>query len=334
MILYMNARPRAVITGVSGQDGSYLAELLLDKGYQVFATTRSSRSSREHIAHIESRLDFVSVDFSALESVEAFVKKVQPCEFYNLGAQSFVPQSWDDPLGTCDSNAMAVLRILEAIRRHSPRTRYFQASSATMYGECEETPQTERTPFRPTTPYASSKVFAHHCVENYRKKHEIFAVSGILFNHESPRRGIEFVTQKIASSAARIKLGLQNCLSLGCLDARRDWGFAGDYVQAMWLMLQASEPEDFVIASGTTHSVRDVLDVAFNYLGLEWEPYVAVDQRFVRNKEEVLLVGDASKARERLGWAPLVSFEQLIEGMVQAQLEKCQLELQSAYSSN
>jgi GDPmannose 4,6-dehydratase len=330
----MNARPRAVITGVSGQDGSYLAELLLEKGYQVFATVRNSRSSREHIVHLESRLEFVPVDFSSLESVEAFVKRVQPCEFYNLGAQSFVPQSWEDPLGTCEANAMAVVRILEAIRRHSPRTRYFQASSATMYGECKESPQTERTPFEPTTPYASSKVFAHHCVENYRKKHRLFAVSGILFNHESPRRGADFVTQKIASGAARIKLGLQSSLSLGCLDARRDWGFAGDYVRAMWLMLQASGPEDFVIASGTTHSVRDVLKVAFSYLDLEWEQYVAVDQRFVRNREDVLLVGDASKAREKLGWIPHVSFEKLIEDMVQAQMEKCQLDLQSACFSN
>ena len=312
---------RAIITGITGQDGSYLAELLLDKGYEVTGIVRRlSTSNFWRIEHLLDRVTLRPADLLDQLSLVRVIQDVRPQEFYNLAAMSFVPASWDQPLLTGDYNAQGCTRVLEAIRQVDTGIRVYQASSSEMYGRVREVPQTEQTPFYPRSPYGVSKVFGHYITVNYRESYDIFAVSGILFNHESPRRGIEFVTRKVTDGVARIKLGLTDQLGLGNLDARRDWGFAGDYVQAMWLMLQQEKADDYVIATGVSHSVRDVVEIAFRHVGLDWQKYVRVDPAFLRPAEVDHLIGDASKARRVLGWQPEVTFEQLIAMMVDADL--------------
>jgi GDPmannose 4,6-dehydratase len=314
---------RAVITGVTGQDGSYLAELLLDKGYEVTGVVR--RASAPNIWRIEHLLDRITLrpaDLLDQLSLVRLIQEVRPHEFYNLAAMSFVPASWDQPLLTGEYNAMGVTRVLEAIRSVDPTIRIYQASSSEMYGRVREVPQTELTPFYPRSPYGVSKVFGHYITVNYRESYEMFAVSGILFNHESPRRGLEFVTRKVSDGVARIKLGLADALHLGNLDAQRDWGFAGDYVRAMWMMLQQDKADDYVIASGVTHSVRQLVEVAFGHAALEWQKYVRIDPALKRPAEVDHLIGNASKARRVLGWEPTVTFEQLIAMMVDADVER------------
>jgi GDPmannose 4,6-dehydratase len=314
---------RAVITGVTGQDGSYLAELLLDKGYEVTGVVR--RASAPNIWRIEHLLDRITLrpaDLLDQLSLVRLIQEVRPHEFYNLAAMSFVPASWDQPLLTGEYNAMGVTRVLEAIRSVDPTIRIYQASSSEMYGRVREVPQTELTPFYPRSPYGVSKVFGHYITVNYRESYEMFAVSGILFNHESPRRGTEFVTRKVTEGVARIRLGMTDHLPLGNLDACRDWGFAGDYVRAMWMMLQQDKADDYVIASGVTHSVRQLVEVAFAHAGLEWQKYVRIDPALKRPAEVDHLIGNASKARRVLGWEPTVTFEQLIAMMVDADVER------------
>ena len=312
---------RAIITGITGQDGSYLAELLLDKGYEVTGIVRRlSTSNFWRIEHLLDRITLRPADLLDQLSLVRVIQDVRPQEFYNLAAMSFVPASWDQPLLTGDYNAQGCTRVLEAIRQVDTGIRVYQASSSEMYGRVREVPQTEQTPFYPRSPYGVSKVFGHYITVNYRESYGIFAVSGILFNHESPRRGIEFVTRKVTDGVARIKLGLTDQLGLGNLDARRDWGFAGDYVKAMWLMLQQERADDYVIATGVSHSVRQLVEVAFHHVGLDWQKYVRVDPAFLRPAEVDHLIGDASKARRVLGWEPHVSFEQLIAMMVDADL--------------
>ena len=314
---------RAVITGITGQDGSYLAELLLEKGYDVTGVVR--RASAPNIWRIEHLLDRITLrpaDLLDQLSLVRLIQDVHPLEFYNLAAMSFVPASWDQPLLTGEYNAMGVTRVLEAIRQVDPTIRIYQASSSEMYGRVREVPQTELTPFYPRSPYGVSKVFGHYITVNYRESYEMFAVSGILFNHESPRRGPEFVTRKVTDGVARIRLGLADHLPLGNLDACRDWGFAGDYVRAMWLMLQQEKADDYVIASGVTHSVRQLVEVAFGHVGLDWQKHVRIDPALLRPAEVDHLIGDASKARRVLGWEPTVSFEQLVAMMVDADIEK------------
>jgi len=314
---------RAVITGITGQDGSYLAELLLEKGYDVTGVVR--RASAPNIWRIEHLLDRITLrpaDLLDQLSLVRLIQDVHPLEFYNLAAMSFVPASWDQPLLTGEYNAMGVTRVLEAIRQVDPTIRIYQASSSEMYGRVREVPQTELTPFYPRSPYGVSKVFGHYITVNYRESYEMFAVSGILFNHESPRRGPEFVTRKVTDGVARIRLGLADHLPLGNLDACRDWGFAGDYVRAMWLMLQQEKADDYVIASGVTHSVRQLVEVAFGHVGLDWQKHVRTDPALLRPAEVDHLIGDASKARRVLGWEPTVSFEQLVAMMVDADIEK------------
>ena len=314
---------RAVITGITGQDGSYLAELLLEKGYDVTGVVR--RASAPNIWRIEHLLDRITLrpaDLLDQLSLVRLIQDVHPLEFYNLAAMSFVPASWDQPLLTGEYNAMGVTRVLEAIRQVDPTIRIYQASSSEMYGRVREVPQTELTPFYPRSPYGVSKVFGHYITVNYRESYEMFAVSGILFNHESPRRGTEFVTRKVTDGVARIRLGLADHLPLGNLDACRDWGFAGDYVRAMWLMLQQERADDYVIASGVTHSVRQLVEVAFGHVGLDWQKHVRIDPALLRPAEVDHLIGDASKARRVLGWEPTVSFEQLVAMMVDADIEK------------
>jgi GDPmannose 4,6-dehydratase len=314
---------RAVITGITGQDGSYLAELLLEKGYEVTGVVR--RASAPNIWRIEHLLDRITLrpaDLLDQLSLVRLIQDVHPLEFYNLAAMSFVPASWDQPLLTGEYNAMGVTRVLEAIRQVDPTIRIYQASSSEMYGRVREVPQTELTPFYPRSPYGVSKVFGHYITVNYRESYEMFAVSGILFNHESPRRGPEFVTRKVTDGVARIRLGLADHLPLGNLDACRDWGFAGDYVRAMWLMLQQEKADDYVIASGVTHSVRQLVEVAFGHVGLDWQKHVRTDPALLRPAEVDHLIGDASKARRVLGWEPTVSFEQLVAMMVDADIEK------------
>jgi GDPmannose 4,6-dehydratase len=314
----------ALITGITGQDGSYLAELLLEQGYRVVGMTRrTSTDVHERIQHLIDDIEFVSGDLLDQSSVTEIVRGVKPDEVYNLAAQSFVPTSWQQPVLTGEFTALGVTRVLEAIRTTDPSIRFYQASSSEMFGKVVETPQRESTPFYPRSPYGVAKVYGHWITVNYRESYNMFAVSGILFNHETPRRGKEFVTRKISDGVARIKLGLAKELRLGNLDAQRDWGFAGDYVRAMWLMLQQPQPDDFVIATGRTHSVRDFVRIAFESAGLgSYEPYVVVDQRFVRPAEVDLLIGDPSKARRVLGWEPQVSFEELVEMMVRADLDR------------
>jgi GDPmannose 4,6-dehydratase len=314
---------RALITGITGQDGSYLAELLLDKGYEVFGMVRrSSTENFDRIAHLTDRITLVQADLLDQSSLVEALEDARPSELYNLGAQSFVPTSWKQPVLTAEFTAVGVTRMLEAVRRVASDIRFYQASSSEMYGKVREVPQSETTPFYPRSPYGVAKAYGHFITVNYRESYALFAVSGILFNHESPRRGLEFVTRKISDGVARIKLGLANELRLGNLDAKRDWGFAGDYVEAMWLMLQEEEPDDYVIATGEEHSVQEFVDIAFAHAGLDAKQYVKMDPEFLRPAEVDHLVGDATKAREQLGWQPRVSFKELVEMMVDADLER------------
>jgi GDPmannose 4,6-dehydratase len=314
---------RALITGITGQDGSYLAELLLEKGYDVYGMVRrSSTENFERIEHLTDRIALVQADLLDQSSLVEALEEAQPREVYNLGAQSFVPTSWKQPVLTAEFTAVGVTRLLEAIRRVDPDIRFYQASSSEMFGKVREVPQNEQTPFYPRSPYGVAKVYGHFITVNYRESYGLFAVSGILFNHESPRRGLEFVTRKISDGVARIKLGLADELRLGNMDAKRDWGFAGDYVEAMWLMLQPDEPEDFVIATGEEHSVRECAEIAFEHAGLKLDDHVAVDPQYLRPAEVDHLVGNAAKAKAKLGWDPRVSFHELVELMVDADLDR------------
>ncbi|MDP3911499.1 MAG: GDP-mannose 4,6-dehydratase [Gemmatimonadales bacterium] len=316
-------QPRAVITGVTGQDGSYLAELLLEKGYEVIGVVRrTSHDSYERIGHLLDRVQVVAADLLDQHSLTTVIRDAQPDEVYNLAAQSFVPTSWTQPVLTGEFTALGVTRLLEAIRLAHPTARFYQASSSEMFGKALETPQRESTPFYPRSPYGVAKVYGHWITVNYRESYGMFAVSGILFNHESPRRGLEFVTRKVTDAVARIKRGKATELRLGNLDAGRDWGFAGDYVDAMWRMLQQDEPRDYVIGTGETHTVRELCQVAFAHAGLDWQQYVQLDPRFVRPAEVDVLLADASQARRALGWAPHVTFEQLVKMMVDADLTR------------
>ena len=314
---------RAIITGITGQDGSYLAELLLSKGYEVVGTVRrASAPNFWRIQHLLDRITIKPADLLDQLSLIRLVDEVRPHEFYNLAAMSFVPASWEQPMLTGEFNAQGVTRVLEAVRHVDSSIRLYQASSSEMFGKVREVPQTELTPFYPRSPYGVSKVFAHYITVNYRESYNLFAVSGMLFNHESPRRGLEFVTRKVTDGVARIKLGLSDTLKIGNLDAHRDWGFAGDYVRAMWLMLQQERAEDYVIATGVSHSVKELIEIAFARVGLDWQKHVNVDQQFLRPAEVDLLIGDPSKAKRELGWTPQVSFKQLVEMMVDADMKR------------
>ncbi len=335
---------RALITGLTGQDGSYLAELLLEQGYEVFGLVRrSSTLNFDRISHIQDKLHILSGDLLDQNSLNTAITEARPHEVYNLAAQSFVPTSWKQPVLTGEATALGVMRMLEAIRQVDPSIRFYQASSSEMFGKIgsiektpqtpQNTPQNEETPFYPRSPYGVAKVYGHWITVNYRESYGLFAVSGILFNHESPRRGLEFVTRKITHGAARIKLGLAKELRLGNLDPSRDWGFAGDYVRAMWLMLQQDEPRDYVIGTGVPHSVRDLVELAFGYLDLDWREHVVEDDRFLRPAEVEHLVADCKKAKKELGWQPAVDFEGLIRMMVDADLELVSAGLQGQESS-
>lgn len=317
--------PTALITGVTGQDGSYLAEFLLERGYRVVGMVRRTSTLNFHrIAHIQDKLDLVPGDLSDQISLIRILEEYKPDEVYNLAAQSFVQTSWNQPVFTGDVTALGVTRVLDAIRIVNPKIRMYQASSSEMFGKVVQVPQSENTPFYPRSPYGVAKVYGHWITINYRESYNMFATSGILFNHESPRRGLEFVTRKITHQAARIKLGLADELRLGNLDARRDWGFAGDYVRAMWLMVQCDTPQDYVVATGETHSVEQFLNVAFEHLDLDWREFVVQDERFMRPAEVDLLVGDPSKAGRELGWEPAVSFPELVKMMVDADMRLVQ----------
>ena len=314
---------KAVITGITGQDGSYLAELLLSSGYQVIGVVRRlSVPNHERIKHLSDQVELRSADLLDQLSLIRLIDDVRPTEFYNLAAMSFVPASWDQPLLTGEFNSMGVARVLEAIRQVDPSIRFYQASSSEMFGKVREVPQSETTPFYPRSPYGVSKTFGHYLTVNYRESYGMFATSGILFNHESPRRGLEFVTRKVSYGVAKIKLGLSNTLLLGNLHAERDWGFAGDYVKAMWLMLQQDQPDDYVVATGVSHSVQELVEVAFAHADLDWHDYVQIDQKLNRPAEVDRLVGNSSKARTELKWEPTVDFKKLIEMMVDADLER------------
>jgi GDPmannose 4,6-dehydratase len=314
---------RALITGLTGQDGSYLAELLLSHGYEVHGIVRrASAYNYWRIDHLLDRITIHPADLLDQLSLIRVLDVVRPHEFYNLAAMSFVPASWDQPMLTGEYNAQGVTRALEAVRQVDPTIRFYQASSSEMFGKIREVPQTELTPFHPRSPYGVSKVFAHYITVNYRESYDLFAVSGILFNHESPRRGLEFVTRKVTDAVARIKLGLADSLALGNLDAQRDWGFAGDYVRAMWMMLQQDKADDYVIATGLSHSVRELVDVAFHHAGLDPGKYVKLDPKFLRPAEVDHLIGDAAKAKQELGWKPEVDFQQLVTMMVDADLAR------------
>ncbi len=314
---------RALITGLTGQDGSYLAELLLDRGYEVFGLVRrSSSETTERVDHILDRIQLVAGDLLDESSLLTAIDESSPDEVYNLAAQSFVADSFKEPVYTANADALGVTRMLEAIRRIKPDARFYQASSSEMFGKVAETPQTETTPFHPRSPYGVAKVYGYFITMNYRESYGMHASNGILFNHESPRRGIEFVTRKITDGVARIKAGKATELRLGNLDAKRDWGFAGDYVEAMWLMLQQDEPGDYVVASGETHTVGEFAEIAFSRVGLDWSEYVVIDERFMRPAEVELLLGDASKAKTVLGWTPRVAFRELVEMMVDADLAR------------
>jgi len=310
---------KALITGITGQDGSYLAELLISKGYEVYGMVR--RSSTENfgrIEHIRDKIKLLQADLLDQFSIISAVKESNPDEIYNLAAQSFVPTSWDQPVLTGEFTALGVTRILESIRHVNRGIKFYQASSSEMFGKVMEVPQKESTPFYPRSPYGVAKAYGHYITVNYRESYNIFASSGILFNHESPRRGLEFVTRKVTYNAVRIKLGLEDSISLGNLDAKRDWGFAGDYVEAMWLMLQQENPDNYVIATGETHTVEELVRTAFDYLNLDWKKHVKIDPRFIRPAEVELLIGDSGKAKKELGWSPKYSFEGLIKMMVDA----------------
>ncbi|MBA3659241.1 MAG: GDP-mannose 4,6-dehydratase [Gemmatimonadales bacterium] len=315
--------PKALITGVTGQDGSYLAELLLAKGYEVVGVVRrTSHDSYERIDHLLDRIEIVAADLLDQHSLTVVLQETRPDEVYNLAAQSYVPTSWVQPVLTGEFTALGVTRILEAIRLVHPVARFYQASSSEMFGKVTETPQRESTAFYPRSPYGVAKVYGHWITVNYRESYDLFAVSGILFNHESPRRGIEFVTRKVTDGVARIKLGLAKELRLGNLDARRDWGFAGDYVEAMWRMLQQPVPQDYVVGTGRTHSVRELVQTAFAHVGLDYEKFVVADPKFYRPAEVDLLLADASRARTELGWAPTVDFASLVAMMVDADVRR------------
>jgi len=317
------ATKRALITGITGQDGSYLAELLLSKGYEVHGMVRrSSEEKFERIQHLHGKIQLHQGDLLDQFSLAALLSQVNPDEVYNLAAQSFVPTSWNQPVLTGEFTALGVTKMLEAIRHTRPQARFYQASSSEMFGKVLEVPQTEETPFYPRSPYGVAKAYGHHITVNYRESFGLFAVSGILFNHESPRRGLEFVTRKVTYNVARIKLGLQEKLPMGNLDAKRDWGFAGDYVDAMWRMLQQPEPDDYVVATNETHTVRELVEIAFGRVGLDYQKYVHIDPAFVRPAEVDLLIGDYAKAKKKLGWEPTVRFKQLVEMMVDADLER------------
>jgi GDPmannose 4,6-dehydratase len=314
---------RALLTGITGQDGSYLAELLLDKGYEVFGMTRrASTENVERIGHLVDRVNLLQGDLLDPHSLVTALRSAEPHELYNLAAQSFVPTSWNQPVLTAEFTAVGVTRLLEAVRTVDPDIRFYQASSSEMFGKVREVPQNEQTPFYPRSPYGVAKTYAHYITVNYRESYGLYAVSGILFNHESPRRGLEFVTRKISDGVARIKLGLADELRLGNVDAERDWGFAGDYVDAMWRMLQQDDPDDYVVATGEPHSVREFNETAFAHVGLDPERFVKTDPEFMRPAEVDHLVGDASKARSELGWEPRHSFGELVEMMVDADLER------------
>jgi GDPmannose 4,6-dehydratase len=322
---------RAIITGITGQDGSYLAELLLSKGYEVVGTVRrASAPNFWRVQHLLDRITIKPADLLDQLSIIRVVDEVRPHEFYNLAAMSFVPASWDQPMLTGEFNAQGVTRVLEAIRQVDPSIRMYQASSSEMFGKVRQVPQNEDTPFYPRSPYGVSKVFAHYITVNYRESYDLFAVSGMLFNHESPRRGLEFVTRKVTDGVARIKAGLSDTLSLGNLDAHRDWGFAGDYVKAMWMMLQRDRAEDYVIATGISKSVRDLVEVAFGHAGLDWRRHVKLDPKLIRPAEVEHLIGDATKARMQLGWAPSVDFSGLVKMMVDADVRRVSEAPQSA----
>ena len=326
---------RALITGITGQDGSYLAELLLAHGYEVHGIVRrASTTNYWRIEHLLDRIRLHPADLLDQLSLIRVIDAVRPREFYNLAAMSFVPSSWDQPMLTGEYNSQGVTRALEAVRQVDPTIRFYQASSSEMYGKVREVPQTELTPFYPRSPYGVSKVFAHYITVNYRESYDLFAVSGILFNHESPRRGLEFVTRKVTDGVARIKLGLSDALYLGNLDAQRDWGFAGDYVRAMWLMLQQDKADDYVIATGQSHSVRELVDVAFGHAGLDSGKYVKLDPKFLRPAEVDHLIGDAAKARSLLGWQPEVSFEALVKMMVDSDVQRLSLTPSPASTSS
>jgi len=324
---YTTMKKRALITGITGQDGSYLAEFLLEQGYEVFGLVRrTSTLNFERIKHIQEQINLVPGDLTDLTSLLYVLRESQPAEIYNLAAQSFVPASWAQPVLTGDVTAIGVTRILDAVRAINPEIRFYQASSSEMFGKVQAVPQNEKTPFYPRSPYGVAKVYGHWITVNYRESYNLHATSGILFNHESPRRGLEFVTRKVSYQVARIKLGLANELRIGSLDAQRDWGYAGDYVQAMWMMLQQDAPDDYVIATGKTHSVERLLEVAFSSVDLDWKNYTVQDERFMRPAEVDLLVGDASKAKTQLGWEPAVSFEALVQLMVEADLSLLRME--------
>ncbi len=312
---------KALITGITGQDGSYLAEFLLERGYQVIGMVRrTSTTNFDRIKDIQDKITLVQGDLLDQVSLVDIMREHKPDEIYNLAAQSFVPTSWRQPVLTGEFTALGVTRMLEAMRVVAPEARFYQASSSEMFGKVRKVPQDEQTPFYPRSPYGVAKVYGHWITVNFRESYDLFACSGILFNHESPRRGLEFVTRKVTYGASRIKLGLADGLPMGNLEAERDWGFAGDYVKAMWLMLQQDEPEDFVVATGRTHSVRELLEVAFRLLGMDYRDHVRIDQQYVRPADVDQLVGDATKAREKLGWSPEVGFEELVEMMVEHDL--------------
>ncbi|MCY3797389.1 MAG: GDP-mannose 4,6-dehydratase [Chloroflexi bacterium] len=314
---------KALITGITGQDGSYLAEFLLAKGYDVYGMVRrTSTVHHERIQHIQDQLHLVQGDMGDLSSLITAISAVEPDEIYNLAAQSFVPISWNQPVFTGDITGLGVTRMLDAVRTVNPAIRFYQASSSEMFGKVREVPQTEATPFYPRSPYGVAKVYGHWITVNYRESYDLFTCSGILFNHESPRRGLEFVTRKVTYHVAKIKLELGNEIRIGNLDSKRDWGYAGDYVRAMWQMLQQDQPDDYVIATGKTHSVERLLEIAFGHVGLNWRDYAVQDRRFMRPAEVALLVGDPSKAKRTMGWAPQISFEELIGMMVEADLKK------------
>jgi len=319
---------RALITGITGQDGSYLADFLLEKGYDVYGMVRrSSTETSSRIRHIQDRITTVQGDLLDQLSLVNILREIDPEEVYNLAAQSFVPASWSQPILTGEFTALGVTKILEAIRLVNPKIRFYQASSSEMFGKVREVPQRETTPFYPRSPYGVAKVYGHHITVNTRESYGLFACSGILFNHESPRRGLEFVTRKITHGVAKIKLGLDSEIRLGNLDAKRDWGYAGDYVRAMWMMLQQDEPEDYVIATGISHSVQDFVERAFAAVDLDWEPHIIIDPRFVRPAEVDMLVGDYSKARVKMGWEPTVDFDGLVKMMVDADLNLLEQQL-------
>jgi GDPmannose 4,6-dehydratase len=326
---------RALITGITGQDGAYLAEFLLEHGYEVHGMVRrASTESFERIAHLKGNISLHQADLLDQLSIVTLMREIRPAEVYNLAAQSFVPTSWLQPLLTGEFTALGVTRVLEAIRLVDPKIRFYQASSSEMFGDVREEPQSEKTPFWPRSPYGVAKVYGHWITVNYRESYGIFACSGILFNHESPRRGKEFVTRKISDAVARIKLGVQEKLILGNLDAMRDWGFAGDYVRAMWLMLQQDQPDEYVVATGQKHSVRDFVELAFDHVGLDWQDYVETDPKFLRPAEVNTLRGNSAKARHVLGWEPKVDFPGLVRMMVDSDLQRVRREIANPLPPN